>query len=582
MRETDQGWLLDGGMAIANGHLGIARAEFNFDKQFVSYLLPGLLFKCFPRPFSGDTLVLAANLLGLVFFWGAMFWLLARSSQKLPLALALPVILAPAFLVYSPFYASAFTSAAFLIFLAIFLARKKWSWPLHGVSFGLAFLAVGARADAMLVLPLLALLHSPQRTFASVLKSPNTWLLAAGGLTAFFLGRGLYLAEVIDHAAFMFRLKYYLGLLSVGLGGAGLLLLVALHAIWRARRGNHCRRWLAFLGLGLVLPMVYYSFQMPSPRQCTVGVVSVLVFVCARRGRAIFHNYFRARFLGAAMKYGLLAAAVIPVFIGANLAEIHHPRITCTRPTLLPSASGVAPVGAYLAFAWEVRRQHGFLDHNQAVWMAAQATAFVAGKNGKVPYLSTPLASYLIFAIRLEDKTPERHSLGEHPPPPWLYLENRSLMRFQYVFPLLKGHMGDFFATTTLLPVAEPRWDGLAIFRAEFNRAGPVEVLSAGLWALNTAFGLDEFRLEPVASLQKIPADWAGRKLAIAGPADLAVAGGPAATSKTLAGAALGDWRVYEISPLRGGETIRLETAAPEKVFIGVGAFPEWMSSPKL
>ena len=41
-----------------------------------------------------------------------MFWLLARSAKKLPLALALPVILAPTFLLYSPFYASAFTSVA--------------------------------------------------------------------------------------------------------------------------------------------------------------------------------------------------------------------------------------------------------------------------------------------------------------------------------------------------------------------------------------------------------------------------------------------------------------------------------------
>ena len=127
MRETDEGSLLDGGLNIANGHLEIARTEFNFDKQFVSYWLPGLLFKCLPHPRSRRTRSSWPEMLwGLVLFWGAMFWLIARSSRHLPLALVLPVILTPALLLYSPFYASAFTSVAFMLLLAILLDRKKW------------------------------------------------------------------------------------------------------------------------------------------------------------------------------------------------------------------------------------------------------------------------------------------------------------------------------------------------------------------------------------------------------------------------------------------------------------------------
>jgi hypothetical protein len=187
MRDTDQAWLLDGGMGIANGHPEIARVEFNFDKQFISYCLPGIFFKFLPHPFTGDQLVLAGNTLGMVLFWGAMYWLVARSARRLPLALALPVILAPAFLVYSPFYASAFTSLAGVIFLAIFLDRKKWGWFQHAMVFLLAFCAVGARADVIVLLPLLAMLHSPQRTFASVLRSLNTWLMAASGPAVFIL-----------------------------------------------------------------------------------------------------------------------------------------------------------------------------------------------------------------------------------------------------------------------------------------------------------------------------------------------------------------------------------------------------------
>ena len=580
MRETDQAWLLDGGMGIANGHPEIAQAEFNFDKQFVSYLLPGILFKFLPRPFTGDELVLAGNIFGMFFFWGAMGWLLARSAKKLPLALVLPVILAPTFLVYSPFYASAFTSAAFVILLATFLARKNWSWPLHLVSFALAFFAVGARADAIFLLPLLAMLHSPQRTFVSVLKSPNTWLMAAGGLAAFFLGRALYLDKAVDYAATPFRLKIYLGHVVFGLGGTALLLLAGLGAVAAAWRANRCKLWTIFLWLGLFLPMGYYSLQLLSPRHCTVGAVSIFIFVCAARGRILFQNFSHAIRFFPAVKMILIAAAVIPVFAGVNLTDLHRPTITLTQPTWLPSGAGVAPTGAYLAFTLDVRRNGGFLDHNHALWAAAQAVSYETNAAGKVPYLSTPVTSYVVFAIRLQGKIPELHSLGENPPPPWFYTDNRSFLRFQFAFPLMRPQMDEFFAATKFEPVAEPRWQGLTIYRARLNASGSVDSLSAGLWALNRAFELDEFRPGKTESLQQIPDAWAGRNVFIASRSALDFL--PAKIPRTLTSPLLGSWWIYEFSPLRAGENLRLRAVEPEKVFIGVGALPAWMSLQKM
>ena len=580
MRETDQAWLLDGGMGIANGHPEIAQAEFNFDKQFVSYLLPGILFKFLPRPFTGDELVLAGNIFGMFFFWGALGWLLARSAKKLPLALVLPVILTPTFLVYSPFYASAFTSAAFVILLATFLARKNWSWPLHLVSFALAFCAVGARADAIFLLPLLAMLHSPQRTFVSVLKSPNTWLMAAGGLAAFFLGRALYRTNAVDFAPLAFNPKQFLGFAAFGLGGAALLLLAGLVAVAAAWRANRCRLWLAFLWLALFLPMGYYSLQLLSPRHCTVGAVSILIFVCAARGRILFQNFFHANRFGALLKFNLIALAVVPVFVGVNLNDLHRPKLTLTHPTWLPSGAGVAPTGAYLAFALDVRRQGGFLDHNHALWAAAQTARYETNAAGRVPYLSTPVASYTVFTIRLQGKIPELHSLGENPPPPWFYTDNRSFLRFQFAFPLMKPQMDEFFAATKFEPVAEPRWQGLTIYRASLNPTGSVDSLSAGLWALNRAFGLDEFRPGKIESLQKIPDAWTGKRIFIASRSALDFP--LAIIPRTLTNPTLGSWWIYEISPLRAGENLGLQLVEPEKVFIGVSALPAWMSLQKL
>jgi hypothetical protein len=578
MRETDEGWLLDGGMSIANSHAEIARAEFNFDKQFVSYYLVGELFKLLPHPFSGDELLLAANVFGLIFFWGAMFFLLARSNKQLSPAVALPVILTPAFLCYSPFYASAFTSAASLILLAIFLERKKWNWPLHLFSFALAFLAVGARADAMFLLPLLAVLHSPQKTFAGILKSPNTWLLAAGGLAAFFLGRALYLTDAIDYVAMSFKLKPFLAFVIFGLGGTTCVLFAAMFATANTVVGGTKKLWSATLLATLLLPTVYYTFQLLSPRHCTACAIATLIFISARRGQAILRIFLRPKILRRTSKIIFLTAGIVPVFLGLNLTDLHHPKITFTRPTLLPTSAGAAPCGAYLAFAQNLRGDGGWLDHNQAVWTAAQSVNFATNAAGHVPYLSTPLASYFVFSIRLQGKIPERHSLGENPPPPWFYAESRSLMRFEYVFPLLREKMAEVFSTLQFTNVAAPEnAHGLAIWRVDARAANGADKFSAGLWGLNSAFGADEFRLAKIASLEKIPEEWAGKKLVVACAEKISVQGTTFAV-RTNSSQPFGEWQIFESAALRGGEAIHISGGMAENVFIGISAYPSWMS----
>lgn len=397
MRETDQGWLLDGGMAIAKGHSQIARAEFNFDKQFVSYYLPSLLDRCLPRPFVANTLVYGTNILGFVLFWGALWLLLARSAHRLSFALVLPIILTPAFLLYSPFYASAFTSAAFIFLLATYLDRQRWNPLSRAGIFVLSFLAIGARADVMLILPLLAMLHSRQRNFSSVFFSVNTWLMAAGGLTAFFLGYAMFLDRALGLASGALHLKQFLGYVVFGLGATLLLLLAGLHATFKALRPQHRRMWIIFLWIGLAMPMGFYCFQMISPRHCVVGATSVTVFLCAKRGRAILQSYFRTRFSGGGLKLIFVAAAVVPLLVGVNLADLHHPKISFLQPTLLPSAAGVAPTGGYLGFLVSVKQLDGYLDHNHAVWVAARDTKFKSDDTGTVPFVWTPMESYLKF-----------------------------------------------------------------------------------------------------------------------------------------------------------------------------------------
>ena len=579
MRETDQGWLLDGGMAIAKGHPQIARTEFNFDKQFVSYFLPSLVDRCLPRPFVADTLVYAANVFGFAFFWGALWWLFARSAKRLSLVVALPVMLTPAFLIFSPFYASAFTSAAFIFLLADFLGRARWNVPLRAVTFLLAFLAVGARADALFVLPLLAMLHSPRRNFGSVLFSPNTWLMAAGGLTAFFVGRALFLTFSIEFAHVPFHLKQYFGYVAFGLGATTLLLLAGLHALVRARKPEHRRVWIFFLWLGLALPMAFYSFQLLSPRHCTLGAVAVAVFVCAKRGRAIFQSYFRAPLAGGLLKIIILAAALVPLLLGVNLADLHHPKMTFLKPTLLPSAAGAAPAGGYLGFLVSIKPLKGYLDHNQAVWNVARDTQYKADAGGTVPFPWTPMESYLKFAIRLQNELPRRYNLedGLHLPPDF-YCESRTLMRMQFTWPVEVGNY--FFATYRLAPVVTANWHGITLLRCQTNAPESGEFSSAALWALNQSFGPDEFRLEEVSLLKKIPADWAGKKITLASRGEFRVKTSLSKTGRTIAGEPFGAWHRVEFPAARAGELVELPVTG-EKIYVGVGALPAWMTLKK-
>lgn len=582
MHETDQGWLMNGGLAISQGHPEVAQSEFNFDKQFVTYWVAGALALFFPRPVSGDALVLGGNVLNMVLFWGALGWLLARSARRLSWVVTLPVILTPAFLVHSPFYASAFVSAALVLVLAVYVAGRRTGRLHYFLIWMLAFLAVGARADALFLLPLLAMLHSPQRTFLSALRSPTTWLMATGGLTAFIIGRLWYPIVSTDYAVHPFRPKIYVGYMAAGLGATTLILLVGLHSLWSARRSKRCGWWMLFTGLGLALPMTYYSLQLLSPRHCVVGAISVALFVCSRRGRMLLQNYRRALQWKRVWQAAAVLGAVVPLFLGLDADHIRQPRITFSAPTLLPSVAGVCPTGAYLAHAWNVRTQNGFIDHNHAVWAAAKNTKFVPDATGKVPFLFSPIESYLIFAIRLQGLEPLHYSLADGQCPPWFYVESRSLMRFQYTWPPKKVSMDDFLAHSTFSPVTTQSWRGITMMRGETNAMPTNTLLNGALWALNRTFGLDEFRIEKTSATFTVPANSHGGKLVIVGRPGFTVEGPGCGPAISMTHPHLGEWQVIQIPTAKAGDKYQISSSVIADVFIGISVFPEWMSLQKL
>jgi hypothetical protein len=318
---------------------------------------------------------------------------------------------------------------------------------------------------------------------------------------------------------------------------------------------------------------------MLSPRHCVVGATSVAVFVCARRGRALLQSYFHTRFSGGGLKLIFVAAATVPMLVGLNLADLHHPKISFLQPTLLPSAAGVAPVGGYLGFLVSVKVQHGLLDHNQAVWTAARDTRYQPDADGTVPFIWTPMESYLKFSIRLQNQIPRRYSLEQVLlMPPEIYCESRTLMRSQFTWPAETENF--FLAKYKLASVSPVKWHGITMLRCQTNAPDAGDFFGGALWALGQSFGPDEFRLEPVAALKKIPADWAGKKITLASRGELRVKSSLAKTGRMICDGTFGCWHLLEF-PLAQADALIAPLASEQQILVAVSALPAWMSLQK-
>jgi hypothetical protein len=162
--------------------------------------------------------------------------------------------------------------------------------------------------------------------------------------------------------------------------------------------------------------------------------------------------------------------------------------------------------------------------------------------------------------------------------PQRFYIDSRSLFRFRFLWSSKIVSAEKFFATTMLTPATAADWHGITILRCTANTVADPDSLSATLWALNEVFAGDEFSMEKIASLQKIPRDWAGKRIVLASHDEFTVTAGQPVTSETISSQTLGDWHICEIGPVRAGESVQLQTALPERVFVAASVFPEWMS----
>ncbi len=400
LHETDQASLLAGAWRLAHDPRLLLGADFyNYDKQFGAYWCVAAVLRLVP----GAEPVWLANVTSFAAFWAALAGFLWRQPARslTQAACVVAIVLAPTLLQHSAFLASNYFSGAWLLAGATLLSgRLAWSLPLAALCLGLG---VATRADALFVLPALAWWRSTRRAPLALLRDPLPWIIAGVGVVAFGMGRALIGVAPKDIYALFFHPKIYLAFVVFGLGAvvfAATGWMVATLTAWR--RARRARPFYLIGALTLLPALLYYSVQMFSTRHWTVWVVGLLVLVSGRRAAVLLGRL--PRWAQTTLVVLCFSGAVGPLIIGVHLPNPLAARPVVGSGTRFPSADGNLTMGGYGFALRDVPRRAGLVDHNHAIWRAARDANYVAGPDGTVAFLDTPMAAYYRLALTLREK----------------------------------------------------------------------------------------------------------------------------------------------------------------------------------
>lgn len=497
MHESDQAALLNGAYQLAQGDANTLQAPFyNYDKQYLTYVYVALWLKGLPELDP----VLVGNLSTFLAFWGAAGVLIRRHPPRtFGSAIAFcGLLLAPALWQHSAFLASNFLAAALL--LMGFCAWSPASRVRQFFSIICFTAAVAARGDVLVLLPAMAWLLLPRRRW---LRNPWLWILAFAGVAAFLLGRFISANPPVDAYPFYFIPKVFVAYVVFGLG-AGAVLLVWWTGAWTrvalARR-SILHKGYYLLGAAAFLPIgVYYSLQLFSTRHWVTLLAALAVAALSRKFRPLLNSRILAGMV--------LPIAFIPIFIGLNLPSPRTPSLVIGPGTPFPTADGTLSMGGYLPQLFAMRRSGFSQDHNHPLWLAAKSTDYQMNTEGFVPYVHTPVGTYVELACVLQGKRP----LAVQPDAAEYYVDSRTLDRFAPSGgPGLPSYeLAHLLQTRRLVPASKSE-HGYRILRTEPG-APTKEMLT--LAALGKAFQGDEFRRLP-SPRAALDSQWRGHLIVL-------------------------------------------------------------------
>ncbi len=421
MRKNDQAVILAGAYDLADGRAQEWGAYYQYDKTYVLYWVSAAIFKVRQLVRCNVDPVAVANMGLVLVFWSALAVFVVRFRKTLTPLPFLCFLTAPVVLLNTLYVNSSVLSSAFLLLSAVFLFWKKGrgGW-LAALFFALA---VGSRADILLLLPLLLWIITPLPIVGKTVRDfSRHWKLIGGGLLALGIGPLLCGESGVSLDVF-FSTKVVVGYIVFGFGAAGLVFLTyalrLLLLMLRTRVGLEKNYYIVGLA-ALLLPALFFLPQLHTPRYFWRACEAVLLLSAS--GRLSVANRRMTIFA-----VGLVA--VLPLIVGLRLPSLNRPQITVLQPTLFPSGDGHYPMGGTIPFMFRLRNASSNpVDHNQRVWKAVQRTEFEVDGQSLVPVLCTPMSGYLLLGASLQGKTAQRASFEELAGTSF-YVDSRSLMR---------------------------------------------------------------------------------------------------------------------------------------------------------
>lgn len=417
MRERDQAALVDGVLQLQEGQPKRGAIVDQYDTQYLSYWLcvpPSEMPDAVPEQRAARLIGwvnLVSGSVGLVGFW-LMWWTCVRRPSVGRVVSAVVFTSCPLVLLSAAPASSATISCGFLLALVALLSlHGKWTRRVQILLVPLlVFAAVASRADAVLCLPMLCWASHRGRDWRNFRTRPLFWSMALAALGALVVGRWLVAGNDgpgtgLSLPGVHFVPEVFAAYLVFGLGGCGLWWLVQMIAGLAASR----QRFYQFGVLLLVLPLLFYSWQLFSPRHLMTTVLVTLAGGFLWKGRLLF-RFWRSRWprLTRLVVSVVLVAALLPLLVGIYLPFPGEPRPVVSRATEFPTADGLWPMGATLSFLSRLRHSDDEpIDHNQALWQAAIRSDYSAcGSRGTVAILDTDMGAYLMLAARLHGREP--------------------------------------------------------------------------------------------------------------------------------------------------------------------------------
>ena len=331
-----------------------------------------------------------------------------------------------------------------------------YRWPNVLASSLLVFLAVGSRADIILLLPLWFGLILGFPTFGKMCdhlfqgletRGGTVWGLGLGAVAALCVGRIWADGAGTTFDPF-FQWKMALGYLAFGFGGALLLFGLGAWGIWQQAAKGARWIWVATF----LLPVFFFLPQLHAPRYFWRGAEAVMMLsACAPACLPLGRRWCRSV---------VWLVVLVPLLVGLNLPLLTQPRPTVRAPTLFPSGDGHYPMGAYGAFLQQLRKGTVHpIDHNQRVWAATRSAELVADEAGRIPVLFTPMFGYFMLEASLRGYTAD-HLSWAHMQDDVFYMDSRTLTRQDMKF----GGAMDALLDQPIT-VVSPDQDGIVVLK---------------------------------------------------------------------------------------------------------------------